>query len=1209
MAVTMEQIRRLTITANTQGLAAAEAELRKMQGAYDGVSASAANSARVTDETAKSVERAGATFDRAVRQADALAKAQHTLATAQRAAMLAINSGSRSPEDVARGLVAFQANYDRAAEAAKRFGAAQSGVNTLNSTQRSMLSSGAFNAIGSLGSGAPVTQVMLQQGADLAQAFSMGPNGVGGTFAALRGIFVSWLPTIVGVTAALGPLIAVGYGFFRFRSEVESLGHSLDGLGRRSGETMSSLSALAARGATAGGLSISEGRAAAAAYAGAGIGGGINEGLIAQTKAFARVTGTDLDTASKTLATAFADPTKGAQQLGDMLGFVDQKTKESITSFQRQGDIISARRMLFDAMSRDLAAAADRTTHVAKGWTAIGNAISDATGRLGEWTARQAGLSGASPEDAGLQEIRGMIAKYGNPYSGWAFSRKDRLDELRQQEREITRGQGYRSFSTADKAADMAANQQGQVVAGYISSVLPEMDKRRTLADQIAAIEKAMNDPSMLARMGDAAGRVGEALGLMRDQLNGSLSAMEKIRLESDLAMQGVKARSDFERASLAASKSLGGIDPFSASPEARAKASSDYALVMAQAQREAQDRLRSANDNLGLVGILPYQRQIAEIENRTRRQNEMNAGNKDALASNSAARAAELSAAAQAAISVPLANANRELEAQNRLLVVNAATFGMTTDRVVAASTAQEMFNKYLLAGVPITAELSAGVLRYAESMGIAAKAAEDLKDRQQKALSAMDDLRSETKGLISDLAKGKKPQDIVRGIGERMIDRGAGNLTEMLLGPQGKMGGGLFGGFFGGVAKDVFGVNAAARNLAVATQNVQAGVVNIGGAGIGSLGLNGGALGAGGNGNVLDFVGGQGGASRGVSTGPADYLGRMFKIESGGDPSNKTGSNYGIAQFGYADMRRFGLADPFDVKQATTASLMEARQNAEALRPVLGRDATGADLYLAHQQGLAGSKALFQNPDMPAWQAVRPFYGSDEIAKKAISGNAGSVDMTSRQFTDMWANRYNATKPMDLAQVSGANEALSRFQETTNGATGNLGSFGDGLGKMGSTLLNGLSGQGGGGGLFGLLAGFFGMKFAAGGAFMGGNIIPFADGGVVSGATRFGMSGGRHGVMGEAGPEAIMPLSRAADGKLGVKALVGPMPGVRQTVNTSVVSVTIGGHTIHVQGDATAETREYFAAEMDRRDKKTRKHIEDQVLAMSRKQAGFRG
>lgn len=65
----------------------------------------------------------------------------------------------------------------------------------------------------------------------------------------------------------------------------------------------------------------------------------------------------------------------------------------------------------------------------------------------------------------------------------------------------------------------------------------------------------------------------------------------------------------------------------------------------------------------------------------------------------------------------------------------------------------------------------------------------------------------------------------------------------------------------------------------------------------------------------------------------------------------------------------------------------------------------------------------------------------------------------------------------------------------------------------------------------------GFFG--FADGGVFQGGSQVQaFADGGVVGGPTFFPMSGGKTGLMGEAGPEAIMPLKRGKNGKLGVEA-----------------------------------------------------------------------
>ena len=59
-----------------------------------------------------------------------------------------------------------------------------------------------------------------------------------------------------------------------------------------------------------------------------------------------------------------------------------------------------------------------------------------------------------------------------------------------------------------------------------------------------------------------------------------------------------------------------------------------------------------------------------------------------------------------------------------------------------------------------------------------------------------------------------------------------------------------------------------------------------------------------------------------------------------------------------------------------------------------------------------------------------------------------------------------------------------------------------------------------------------------ALGGVFNKGMMMAFASGGIVGGPTTFAMANNRTGLMGEAGPEAVMPLSRSASGELGVKA-----------------------------------------------------------------------
>ncbi|GLS46612.1 phage tail tape measure protein [Methylobacterium brachythecii] len=64
----------------------------------------------------------------------------------------------------------------------------------------------------------------------------------------------------------------------------------------------------------------------------------------------------------------------------------------------------------------------------------------------------------------------------------------------------------------------------------------------------------------------------------------------------------------------------------------------------------------------------------------------------------------------------------------------------------------------------------------------------------------------------------------------------------------------------------------------------------------------------------------------------------------------------------------------------------------------------------------------------------------------------------------------------------------------------------------------------------------------FAKGGVIAAGRVRPFASGGIVAAPTYFPMQGGT-GLMGEAGPEAILPLQRGSDGRLGV-ASAGERP-----------------------------------------------------------------
>lgn len=144
-----------------------------------------------------------------------------------------------------------------------------------------------------------------------------------------------------------------------------------------------------------------------------------------------------------------------------------------------------------------------------------------------------------------------------------------------------------------------------------------------------------------------------------------------------------------------------------------------------------------------------------------------------------------------------------------------------------------------------------------------------------------------------------------------------------------------------------------------------------------------------------------------------PAGYLERTAFIESGFDPAarNAASSAGGLFQFIDSTAKQYGLSDKFDPMASSNAAAQLAANNAMYLQRVLGRPPTGAELYLAHQQGAGGAAKLLANPNALAVDVV----GAD-----AVRNNGGQMDMTAAEFADLWLSKWAGQGPQPYTDRS---------------------------------------------------------------------------------------------------------------------------------------------------------------------------------------------
>lgn len=155
-----------------------------------------------------------------------------------------------------------------------------------------------------------------------------------------------------------------------------------------------------------------------------------------------------------------------------------------------------------------------------------------------------------------------------------------------------------------------------------------------------------------------------------------------------------------------------------------------------------------------------------------------------------------------------------------------------------------------------------------------------------------------------------------------------------------------------------------------------------------------------------------------------PSGYLEKTASIESGGNPDavSPTGAT-GLFQFTKGTAKDVGLTDRKNPVDSTKSAVRLAVTNKNGLIKALGREPTGGELYLAHQQGLGGASALLKNSNANVIDALLPAYnGNKDKAEQAIKVNGGNVNMTAGEFANIWISKYNgSSRPTTYTEATG--------------------------------------------------------------------------------------------------------------------------------------------------------------------------------------------
>jgi phage-related minor tail protein len=349
----------------------------------------------------------------------------------------------------------------------------------------------------SLAAGISPMQTFAQQGGQIYQILAGSAGGVRGALKGIADVVGSAITRVGALGVAFGgtatATLAALVAWRQYEATQRDSARSVSGIGRGSGATVDDINRVAETASESGDVSRREARSMASEFAATGrIGVAMFDGLIQRANDYAKTTGQDMADASKELAQAFADPSRGVDILNGKLGGFNDRTIETVRRLKDQGDALGAQQVLFNALNDNV----ERSERLMSGWgrtmESIGNTVSNLWDRLGSVVDRV--VTGGSLEtqirtaEAALAEV----ARQRNSIFGISGADADARE--RALRAELTRLRAQQQSQRAGDNTVITARNNREIME-LARGLDPAGRELSSLQNQTERLRKAIADP------------------------------------------------------------------------------------------------------------------------------------------------------------------------------------------------------------------------------------------------------------------------------------------------------------------------------------------------------------------------------------------------------------------------------------------------------------------------------------------------------------------------------------------------------------------------------------------------------------------------------------------------------------------------------------------------------------------------------------------